>query len=179
MNTRAFHVNVSPSKVIATMGVMTALVYAMTAISVPMPKPLGVWHLGDIASFIAAILCGPLVGSFACGVGAMLFDIWNPLWGSSFIQWAPATIVIRGFMGFLLGSLRRLFSTQPRRSELLAMVFAAIEKNMGYFLYDYFLFGPVAYLDLITFFPLSAIDIVVTVPILLILRRSLKIEYLL
>jgi uncharacterized membrane protein len=167
------------SKVIATMSVMTALVYAMTAISIPMPKPLGVWHLGDIASFVAAIFCGPLVGGFACGVGAMLFDIWNPLWGTSFIQWAPATIIIRGFMGFLLGSLRHLFPTKPRHSELLAMIVAAVEKNMSYFLYDYFLFGPIAYLDLITFFPLSAIDIIVTLPILILLRRSLKIEYIL
>lgn len=170
---------VRSSKVIATMGVMTALVYAMTAISIPMPKPLGVWHLGDIASFIAAILCGPLIGTFACGVGAMLFDIWNPLWGTSFIQWAPVTIVIRGFMGFLLGNLRHAFPSKPRRSELLAMIIAAIEKNVGYFLYDYFLFGPVAYLDLITFFPLSAIDIIITLPILVLIRRSLKLEYIL
>jgi len=167
------------SRLIASMSIMTAFVYAMTAISIPMPKPLGVWHLGDIASFVAAILCGSLVGAFACGVGAMFFDIWNPIWGSSFIQWAPATIVIRGLMGFLIGSLRHVFLNEPRRSELFAMIVGAVEKNVGYFFYDYFLFGPVAYLDLITFFPLSAIDIILTLPILTLLRRSLKIEYIL
>jgi uncharacterized membrane protein len=50
----------SSSKVIAIMSVMTALVYAMTAISIPMPKPLGVWHLGDIASFVALFSVGCL-----------------------------------------------------------------------------------------------------------------------
>lgn len=166
------------SKVVASMSVMTALVYALTAISIPMPKPLGVWHIGDIASFAAAFLCGPFVGAFACGVGAMLFDLWNPLWGSSFINWALPTLIIRGFMGFLLGRLRRIFPAKPRHSELFAMVVAAVEKNIGYFIYDYYLFGPIAYLDLITFFLLSTIDIIVTLPLLRLLRKALKIEYI-
>ena len=171
--------NKSTTMMVASAGVMTAFVYAMTSISIPMPKPLGVWHIGDIASFIVAILYGPFVGAFACGVGAMLFDVWNPLWGSSFITWAPVTVIVRGFMGFLLGKLRRVISTRSRTSELLAMVVAAVEKNIGYFIYDYALLGSVAYLDLITFFPLSALDIAVTLPLLLSLRKALKIEYIL
>jgi hypothetical protein len=62
-------------------------------------------------------------------------------------------------------------------SEIIAMVIAAIQKNICYFLYDYFLFGPVAYLDLVTFFPLSAIDIIITIPLLSSIRKLLKIEY--
>ncbi len=163
--------------VIASAGIMTAFVYAMTSISVPMPKPLGVWHIGDVASFIVAIFYGPFVGAFACGVGPMMFDIWNPLWGSSFIMWAPATLIIRGFMGFLLGKLRRVMPAKPRTSELIAMVVAAVEKNIAYFIYDYALLGSVAYLDLVTFFPLSALDIAITFPLLISLRKALKIEY--
>ena len=167
------------ARAVALAVVMSALVYAMTSISIPMPKPLGVWHIGDIASFLAAILCGPYVGAFACGVGAALFDLWNPLWGSSFVIWAPATILIRGFMGFLLGRLRGVIPHHSGASEVLAMILAAVEKNFGYFLYDYYLFGPVAYMDLMTFFPLSVIDIIATVPILHALRRILKVKYLL
>lgn len=167
------------ARVIASMGIMTALVYIMTSISIPMPRPLGVWHIGDIASFVAAIFCGPFVGAFSCGVGAMIFDVWNPLWGSSFITWAPATIVIRGFMGFLLGKLRRVIPARSRTSELIAMIVAAVEKSVGYFIYDYVLLGPIAYLDLITFFPLSVLDIMITLPLLYSLRKALKIEYIL
>lgn len=167
----------STSKAIASAGIMAAFVYAMTSISVPMPKPLGVWHIGDIASFIVAILYGPFVGAFACGVGAMIFDIWNPLGGSSYITWAPATIIIRGFMGFLLGKLRRVMPAKPRTSELVAIVVASVEKNIGYFIYDYALFGSVAYLDLITFFALSALSIAITLPLLISLRKALRIEY--
>ena len=166
-------------KTIASMAIMTALVYAMTAISIPMPQPLGVWHIGDVGSFIVAFLCGPYVGAFACGVGATLFDVWNPLWGSVYISWAPATIIIRGFMGFLLGRLRLVISTNPRASELLAMIIGAVEKNLGYFMYDYAIRGPAAYLDLVTFFPLSAISIIVTIPLLFSLRKALRTEYIL
>jgi len=167
----------STSMMIASAGIMAAFVYAMTSISIPMPKPLGVWHIGGIASFIVAIFYGPFVGAFACGVGAMIFDIWNPLWGSSYITYAPATLVIRGLMGFLLGKLRRTIPAKSRTSELIAMVIASVEKNFGYFIFDYALFGSVAYMDLITFFPLSALDIAITIPLLISLRKALKIEY--
>jgi len=168
----------SPSRIVALTGVMTAFVYATTCISVPMPQPLGVWHIGDIASFLVALLCGPLIGAFACGIGAMLFDVWNPLWGGAFITWAPATIVIRGLMGFLLGKLRTAFPGRMMLSETTVMILAATQKNICYFLYDYALRGPAAFLDLATFFPLSAIDIVVTIPLLASVRRALKIKYL-
>lgn len=169
---------VSASTIVALTSVMTALVYVATCISVPMPQPLGVWHIGDIASFVVAFLCGPLTGAFACGVGAMLFDAWNPLWGGAFVSWAPATIVIRGFMGFMLGKLRRIFPKRPMLSELIAMILAAIQKNICYFLYDYVIRGPAAYLDLVTFFPLSAISIIITIPLLASIRKALKIDYL-
>ena len=162
---------------VAYTAIMTALVYTMTCIAVPMPKPLGVWHLGDVASFITAIMFGPKVGAFACGVGAMLFDIWNPLYQSAFIQWAPATLVIRGIMGYIIGRLRKIIPGKPRISEVLAMAVSHMWKNFAYFFYDYWLFGPVAYLDLITFFPLSVADIVAAFLVLTALRKSLGVEY--
>lgn len=168
----------SSSKMVALTSIMTALVYSATAISLPMPPPLGVWHIGDVASFIVAFLCGSSIGAFASGVGAMMFDVWNPLWGGAFVSWAPATIVIRGVMGFLLGKLRRIFPNHPMRSEILAMVLAVIWKNTCYFLYDYLIRGPVAYLDLITFYPLSVVDIIITIPLLLTLRKALRTDYL-
>ena len=82
-------------------------------------------------------------------------------------------------MGFLLGKLRLSIPARPRTSELMAMAVAAVEKNIGYFIYDYALLGPAAYLDIVTFFPLSALDIVITLPLLISLRKALKIEYVL
>lgn len=169
--------SISRSKYVAYTGMLTALVYVMTSIAVPMPKPLGVWHMGDVASFIASILFGPKIGAFACGVGAMLFDVWNPLYQSAFIQWAPATIFIRGVMGFIIGYFRDKITSNRRASEVIAMALSHVWKNFAYFLYDYMLFGPVAFLDLATFFPLSVIDILVSLPLIAGVRRALNIEY--
>jgi len=166
------------SKKIALTGVFTALVYITTSISVPMPQPLGVWHMGNLVAFIGAILCGPYVGAFVCAVGAGLFDIWNPLWGSRFIMWAPATLVIRGLMGFLVGKIARLENLEPNRSGLIAMIVGHVEKNVGYFLYDYYLFGAVSFLDLFTLFPKSIVEIVITLGLLVAVRKTLRETYL-
>lgn len=166
------------SKRVAFTVVMTALVYVMTSISVKMPPPLGVWHIGDVASFITAILFGPVVGAFACGVGATLFDVWNPMWGSAFIIWAPATLIIRGVMGFLLGRYRRLLPNNLVGSDVTIMALSHVWKNLAYFLYDYSIRGAAAWLDIFTFFPLSAVDIVVTIPLLQALRKAFDREYL-
>ena len=166
------------SKQIALMGVFTALVYITTSISFPMPQPLGVWHMGNLVAFLGAILCGPYIGAFVCGIGAGLFDVWNPLWGSRFIIWAPATLVIRGFMGFLVGWISKMESIEPRKSGLIAMIAGHIEKNVGYFLYDFVLFGAVSFLDLFTLFPKSIIEIVFTAGLLIAIRRTLGKNYL-
>ncbi|MCD6510031.1 MAG: ECF transporter S component [Thermoprotei archaeon] len=163
---------------IAYTSMATALVYLATSISVPMPPPLGVWHCGDLAAFIIGIMFGKFTATFSAGVGATLFDIWNPLWGSRFITWAPATIVIRSFMGFLLSSLRGVFSKNRRLSEVLAMIIASTEKNLAYFAYDYALFGPVAYLDIITFFPETFVTVLVSIPLLAAVRKALGREYI-
>jgi len=167
----------SSAKTLSIGAVLTALVYVMTSISVRMPPPLGAWHIGDVASFMAGILFGPLIGAFASGVGAALFDVWNPLWGSSFIIWAFPTFFIRGLMGYLLGRYRRLFSGSVLASDLAAMALSHVWKNFGYFLYDYYLFGAAAYFDLATFFLLSAVDIAVATPLLRAIRGAIGREY--
>ena len=171
------NLSISRARYVAYTSMLTTLVYVMTCIAIPMPKPLGVWHMGDVASFVASILFGPKIGAFACGVGAMLFDVWNPLYQSAFIQWAPATIFIRGVMGFIIGYMRDKITSNHRLSEVISMALSHVWKNFAYFFYDYMLFGPVAYLDLVTFFPLSVIDIIVGLPLIAGIRKALKIEY--
>jgi len=157
--------------------VMAALIYLGTSIAVPMPRPLGVWHFGDIVTFIVCILFGPVVGGLSSAIGPTLFDVWNPLYGSQYIYYAPATLVIRGCMGVLLGSIRALGGRNSRMWEAAAMAIAVAEKNLGYFLYDLSLFGMgVALLDL-TFFPVDALFIIVTVPLIYAIRKSLGKTY--
>jgi uncharacterized membrane protein len=166
------------TRYIAYMSVFTALVYVTTSISFPMPQPLGVWHMGNLMSFLSAILCGPYVGAFACAIGAGLFDVWNPMWGSRFIIYAPATLIIRGSMGYLIGKIayNREDST---KWVVAAILFGHFWKNIGYFLYDYYLYGALAFFDLTTLFIKSIFEIILTFGVLAAVRRSLGRNYLL
>ena len=165
------------TKQIAYASIFTALVYVTTSISFAMPPPLGVWHAGNLASFLSAILCGPIVGAFACGVGATLFDVWNPLWGSSYAIYAPATLLIRGSMGYLLGKIAYK-KTNHRTYAILAILFGHVWKNVGYFLYDYYLYGSAAFLDLTSLSVKSIFEIVLTITTLEAVRRKLGRTYL-
>ena len=165
------------SKKLALMSMFTALVYITTSVSVPMPSPLGVWHMGNLISFLAAIFCGSNIGAFVCGIGAGLFDLWNPLWGSRFIIYFPGTIIIRGSMGYLLGKIAYGRDDYIKYSAI-AVLFGHIWKNVGYFAYDYILYGAAAFLDLTTLFTKSIFEIILTLIILAAVRRQLGITYL-
>jgi uncharacterized membrane protein len=165
------------SREIATSAVFTALVYITTSISMPMPSPLGVWHMGNLISFLSAILCGPVIVAFVCGIGAGLFDAWNPLWGSRFIIYLPATLVIRGSMGYLVGKIAYRKENQNLAIPI-ALIAGHIWKNVGYFLYDYFLYGAAAFLDLTSLTVKSLFEIVLTFLIVKAVRRVLGRNYI-
>lgn len=88
-------------------------------------------------------------------------------------------MVIRGLMGFIVGRIAWMKSIDPNRSGLIAMIVGHIEKNVGYFLYDYYLFGAVSFLDLFTLFPKSIIEIIFTLGLLVAIRRILGNYYIL
>jgi uncharacterized membrane protein len=165
------------AKQISYMAVFTALIYITTSISVAMPPPLGAWHMGNLMSFLSAILCGPLVGAFSCAVGAGLFDVWNPLHGSRFIVYAPATLVIRGTMGYLIGKIA-YGRDEPRNYVIAAVLFGHIWKNVGYTIYDWYLYGALAFFDLWTLSVKSVFEIILTFTVLAAVRRSIGRNYL-
>ncbi|MCD6464923.1 ECF transporter S component [Candidatus Bathyarchaeota archaeon] len=138
--------------------VSTALTVIMTCIMFPMPKPLGYVNLGEIAIFLSAILFGPFIGAFSGGVGSMIADI-----ALGYYAYAPATLLIKGFEGFIVGYLRKI-------NEIAAMLVGSASMIFGYFLFDYALYGPVAWLDLI-FFAASLIRISISYLILKALKK--------
>ena len=163
------------SKKVALMSVFTALVYITTSLSVPMPSPLGVWHMGNLVSFLAAILCGPNIGAFVYGAG--LFDLWNPLWGSRFIIYFPGTILIRGSMGYLIGRIAYGRKDYVKYS-VAAVLFGHVWKNVGYFVYDCMLYGAAAFLDLTTLSAKSVFEVILTLLVLAAVRRIMGVTYL-
>ena len=99
---------------LATTGLFTAIVCVVTmSFTFYVPATRGFFNIGDSMVFLSALLFGPLVGAFAGGVGSAIADL---LLGYSY--YAPATLVIKGFEGYMVGWLREkkpAFSTSSWR----------------------------------------------------------------
>lgn len=93
----------SPVALTALAAVCTALVCLVTMIfSVYIPDTQGFFNIGETMVFTTALVCGPIVGGFAGGVGSCLADIFLGYW-----YYAPATLVIKASEGALVGILGR------------------------------------------------------------------------
>ena len=80
-------------------GVMAALVFAVTCISVP--NGLGGYtHLGDAMVVLALMMLGKKIGAAAAGIGAMLSDI---ILG--YAMWAPFSLIAKAAMVAVIGIL--------------------------------------------------------------------------
>jgi len=87
------------AKDLSTAAIFTGLVTAATiALKVDIPQTRGYFNLGDSMVYITAILFGPLVGSFAGGVGSMLGDVFL-----GYLSYPPGTLVVKGIEGFIAG----------------------------------------------------------------------------
>jgi len=95
----------SPAGFTAFTAIMTALVALATMIiQIPIPATKGLFNLGDSMVYISALLFGPYVGAFAGGVGSMLSDVFT-----GYVIYAPATLIIKGVEGFVVGLLSQRF----------------------------------------------------------------------
>ncbi len=81
--------------------VFIAIVYVATSIlKIDIPATGGYFNVGDSMIYVAALLFGPVVGGIAGGIGASLADL------IGFWEFAPGTLVIKGFEGLIVGYLR-------------------------------------------------------------------------
>jgi uncharacterized membrane protein len=93
----------TPTIRLAITAVFTSLVAVATMVfSIYVPTTKGFFNIGETMVYITALLFGPLIGSFAGGVGSMVADI---LLGYPY--YAPATLVIKACEGGIVGFLGR------------------------------------------------------------------------
>jgi uncharacterized membrane protein len=103
----------SPAEFTAFTAVMTALVTLATMIiQIPIPATKGLFNLGDSMVYVSALLFGPYVGAFAGGVGSMLSDVLT-----GYVIYAPATLIIKGVEGFVVGILSQRFRQGTLRGK--------------------------------------------------------------
>ena len=88
---------------LAETSLLIALVFIATRfinIRLPLASTGGLVHLGNTMLFIAAIVFGKRKGAIAGAFGMGLFDLL-----SEWAIWAPFTFVVRGVMGYIIGSI--------------------------------------------------------------------------
>ena len=111
-------------KTVASAAVFTAFVAAATSVfSVYIPATTGYFNVGEIMVYTSALLMGPYVGAFAGGFGSMISDL-----SLGYPYYAPGTLLIKGFEGFLVGYLgtRAFPGVSEGRWRLIAISFGLV-----------------------------------------------------
>ena len=125
---------------ISIIAIFTALIFVVTFwIQIPIPATGGYINIGDIAVMFTALLFGPIIGGISGGVGPMIADIFS----GPYIIYAPATLIIKGIEGFLIGLIsnpRNRFGRISYR-DILAVIIGGILIPLGYFIYEAFILG--------------------------------------
>ncbi len=90
---------------IITVGLMAALVYVGNYLQIKIPNGALVTriHLGNSMCLLAGLLFGGVSGGLSSGVGAALYDLFDP----AYITSAPFTFINKFAMGFTAGLLNR------------------------------------------------------------------------
>ena len=107
-------------------GLMAALVYAGNYLQIKIPNGTLVTriHLGNSMCLLAGLLFGRLKGGLASGIGAALYDLFDPV----YIVSAPYTFFSKFAMGFTAGHLRK----HGAKSEKTAVILGAVAGQLVY-----------------------------------------------
>jgi uncharacterized membrane protein len=129
-----------PALTIAASAVFASLVFVATYLfAIYIPTTGGYFNLGETIIYIAALIFGPLSGSLAGGVGAMIADIML-----GYAPFAPGTLTIKGFEGLIVGFLYmklQKYTTNRDLSATIAIAVGGLEMVAGYFLYEQIVLG--------------------------------------
>lgn len=115
-------------KKIVTAALFTAIV-ALATFVIKIPSPVtGYFNLGDCFVLLSGWLLGPVYGALAAGLGSALADIL-----SGYIQYAPATFVIKALMAVIAYFIYKAFSNRNFVSKLVGGIAAEAIMVLGYF----------------------------------------------
>ena len=162
------------TKSIIIAALFTAIVFVATyAVQIPLPGLAtgGLIHLGNVALFTIAIIFGKRYGAISGAFGMALFDILSP-----WIIWAPGTFIIRGIMGYMVGSIAKGRNEKSLHvfRLLLAMILPSVWMIAGYFGYNLLLYQNIAaaVASLPGDITQAVAGIVLTIPTILLLEKS-------
>ncbi|MCX8150565.1 MAG: ECF transporter S component [Candidatus Bathyarchaeota archaeon] len=119
--------------------VFAALVFVATYVFViSIPSTSGYFNLGETIIYITALIFGATTGALAGGIGAMVADIML-----GYAHFAPATLVIKGVEGAIVGTLNKRLRGRFNKSlsSAIAVVVGGLEMVLGYFVYEQLVLG--------------------------------------
>lgn len=151
-------------------GVLAALAFLCAAyLSIPYAGG-GYFNFGDIVILLAAGLLGPYAGAFVGAVGGALADL-----SLGMAVFSPFSLVAKGGLGFLAGLFARMIKKKELGFLLGGFLGGSLEV-LVYFLSYLLIYGTISVSSL--FDCLQAYgSLVVSYPILLLLRRTLPKEW--
>lgn len=106
---------------ISLMAVFSALSFALTYVSIPLPTGAKV-HLGNFVCTLAALLCGGIVGGASGAIGMGLNDIISGYGWSTIVR----TIIVKFLFGFVVGFLFQLLVKKEKGTKALMISLSAI-----------------------------------------------------
>lgn len=117
---------------LVTAALFTAIVCVATfVVKIPSPATNGYFNLGDCFVLLSGWLLGPVYGALAAGLGSALADIL-----SGYVQYAPATFVIKALMAAAAYFIYRAIQKKPFASKLVGGFAAEAIMVLGYFGYE-------------------------------------------
>jgi uncharacterized membrane protein len=154
--------------IISLIGIFGALTCVITLfLDIPIPATKGFLNIGDAAVMLTGLLFGPIIGGIAGGVGSSLADI---ILG--YPIYAPATLIIKGLEGFVVGVIADPKKVHERISyrDIIAVASGGLLMVIGYFSYESMLYGPATALvevpmNFIQYAAGIAISLLITLPI--------------
>ena len=122
-------------------GLLIAMVFVSTMfINIRLPVSIngGLIHMGNVALFLSAMLFGKNKGAMAGAFGMGLFDIL-----SGWAIWAPFTFIVRGVMGYIIGSISHMNGKAAENfmQNILAILVGGIWMLIGYYITEVILYG--------------------------------------
>ena len=120
---------------LVSVGLMAALVFVGNYMQIKIPVSIGDVtrvHLGNSMCLLAGLLFGPGIGGLASGIGAGLYDLFDPV----YIISAPYTFCSKFAMGFVAGLLNRKLAGEERHYKPWGVILSGVIGQLAYiFLY--------------------------------------------
>ena len=119
---------------------LTALTYIATSFYIQSPIALqsgGIIHLGNVMIVVSAIVFGKNKAAASGAFGMTLFDLTSP-----YVIWAPFTFIIRGAMGYILGTISHMKNSGANLVfNIIAITAASVIQVVGYYIAEVIILG--------------------------------------